>query len=281
VNTAVGPNDYDTFSLPVPTHDNLPGGGSTASFVMIKPEAASRPAQTLQTKETNFADARTTYWHGFDYSSNVRMTNGVTLQLGASTGRGVRNTCELWAARPDLQVVIPALSTTATTQRTDSCDVTEPWMTTFRGLASYRIPKVDVLVSSIFRSARTVASGDVGSNGTSLSANYQVPNTVIQQYLGRLPAGQLATGTTTLNIATPAAVYPPERQNQLDFRFAKILRIAKTRYDVGVDLYNVFNANTGTAFQQTYVYGNNGSTWLNPTSIMAPRLLRFNVTATF
>jgi len=140
---------------------------------------------------------------------------------------------------------------------------------------------VDVLVSTIFRSTRTVASGDVASNGNSLAANYQVPNLVLQQYLGRLPAGGLATGTTTLNLVLPGALYPSDRQNQLDFRFAKIVRFGHTRFDLGVDLYNVFNANTGTAFQQTYVYATNGSTWLNPTSIMSPRLLRFNVTATF
>jgi hypothetical protein len=281
VNTLVGPDDFDTFSVPLPDNQNLPGAGSSASFVAIKPDAAQRGSQNFMTKETNYAPARTTYWHGFDYSANARLKDGVTLQGGASTGRGVRNTCDLWAARPDLQVVIPALSTTATTQRTDSCDVTEPWMTTFRGLASYRLPKVDVLVSSIFRSVRTTASGDVGSNGNSLSANYQLPNTVVQQYLGRLPAGALANGTTTLNILSPAALYPLERQNQMDLRFAKILRFGHSRYDLGVDLYNLFNANTGTAFQQTYVYTNQGSTWLNPTSIMSPRLLRFNVTATF
>ena len=279
VNTAVGPEDYDTFSIPIPVNANLPESGGTATFVAIKPAAASRASQNLMTSETKYAPARTTYWHGFDYSANARLTNGLTLQGGGSTGRGVRDTCDLWNARPDLQVVIPALSTTGVPQRTDACAVTEPWITTVRGLASYRVPKIDVLVSSIFRSSRTVASGDVGSNGSSLSANYQVPNTTIQRYLGRLPAGGLSTGITTLNVVLPGVLYPLDRQNQLDLRFAKIVRFGHTRYDLGVDLYNVFNANSGTAFTQTY--SGNGSTWLNPTSIMAPRLLRFNVTATF
>jgi hypothetical protein len=281
VNTLVGPNDFDTFSVPIPNHADLPGAGGNATFVAIKADAAARGSQNFQTKETNFAPARTAYWHGFDYSANARMSSGLTLQGGASTGRGVRNTCELWAARPDLQQIIPALSTTGTPQRTDACDVTEPWMTTFRGLASYRLPKVDVLVSSIFRSVRTTASGDVASNGTALAANYQLPNSEIVKYLGRLPAGALATGTTTLNIVAPAALYPLERQNQMDLRVAKILRVGHSRYDLGLDIYNIFNANTGTAFQQGYLFSNGGSTWLNPTSIMSPRLARFNVTVTF
>ena len=101
----------------------------------------------------------------------------------------------------------------------------------------------------------------------------------IQTYLGRLPSGGLATQLTTLNIVRPGTLYPTERQNQLDLRFAKIVHVSHTRYDVGIDLYNVFNANTATAFQSTYAATN--SNWLAPTAIMSPRLLRFNVTATF
>ena len=37
-------------------------------------------------------------------------------------------------------------------------------------------------------------------------------------------------------------------------RFAKILRFGGSRTDVGVDLYNLFNSNVTTAYQQTYQY---------------------------
>ena len=33
-----------------------------------------------------------------------------------------------------------------------ACNATEPWLTSVRGLGSYTVPKVDVLVSAIFRS---------------------------------------------------------------------------------------------------------------------------------
>jgi carboxypeptidase family protein len=45
------------------------------------------------------------------------------------------------------------------------------------------------------------------------------------------------------------------------------------------DLYNLFNANTGTAFNQGF--GIDGATWLRPTTIMNPRFARFNVTVDF
>jgi len=50
---------------------------------------------------------------------------------------------------------------------------------------------------------------------------------------------------------------------------------------VTLNVYNLLNANTGTAFQQVFAVANNGSTWLNPTAIMAPRLARFNATLSF
>ena len=143
------------------------------------------------------------------------------------------------------------------------------------------MPKVDVLISATLRSTRTNASGDVASSGSALAANYQVPNTVVQQYLGRLPAGQLATGTTTVNLLPAASLYPLDRQTQFDMRFAKTLKVGRTRYDIGVDLYNLLNANTATAYDQVYQYSDNGATWLRPTSITAPRLARFNVTMNF
>ena len=272
VNQLVTASDYNKWTLPVPTNDKLPdGGGGTAQFVAITPTASALGQKNYQTKETEFASARTAYWHGVDVNVNARMAGSVNLQAGTSTGRGVRNTCELWAARPELQA----------NNRSDSCDVVEPWMTSFRGLGSYRLPRVDVQVSATIRSTRTTAGGDNASNGTSLSGNYQLPNTVVQQYLGRLPAGATAAQNTTVNIVRPGTLYPTDRRTQLDMRFAKILRLSGRRLDLGMDVYNLTNANTVTTFVQTYLYSDSGASYLNPTAIMAPRLVRFNATLTF
>jgi hypothetical protein len=270
VNTLVNASDYETWTVPVPNDPRLADAGQTASFVAITPAASSRGSQTFQSKETNFAPASTVYWHGVDYQATARLASGLTLQGGGSTGRGVRNTCELWKAVPQQQG----------SNRADACDVTEPWLSTLRGLASYTVPRADVLVSLILRSNRTSASGTVGSNGSSLNANYRIPNTVVVGLLGRLPAGGQANGSTTVNLATPGMLYP-ERRTQADMRFAKILRFGRSRYDIGVDLYNMLNANSALNYDQTYQYTDNGATWLVPTSITQPRLVRFNVTMTF
>jgi hypothetical protein len=270
-NELVGASDYDTWTVPVPDNPNLPNAGGTASFAAITPAASARGVRDFQTSEEKVAgEARTAYWHGVDLNATARMRGSLTVQAGTTTGRGVRNICALWQARPQL----------AGNNRLDSCDVTEPWLTTFRGLASYRIPKVDVQVSATIRSARTVASENA-SNGASLSANYQLPNTVVQQLLGRLPAGASAAQTTTVNLLGSSELYPLTRRTEVDMRFAKILRFGSRRLDVGVDLYNLFNSNVTTTYLQTYLYSNNGATWLDPTAILGPRLARLNATLTF
>ena len=71
-----------------------------------------------------------------------------------------------------------ALAFPFVTQPANSCSYNEPWLTTFRGLVSYTIPKIDVLISSSFRSQANVqpdAGGTlVATNGASLAANYNV-----------------------------------------------------------------------------------------------------------
>jgi hypothetical protein len=262
--------DYDTYSIVIPEHDNLPGGGQSAQFVAITPAASARGSQSYMTSEKDYGDARTAYWHGMDFTATARLAFGLNLQGGTSTGRGVRDSCNVTRALPEL----------LGTARVDSCDVTEKWATTFRGLASYTLPKIDVLVSASVRSLVT-APGGSASNGLSLAANYVVPNTVIQQSLGRLPANALATGTTTVNLLNPGELYTLERTNLVDMRFAKIFRFAGRRTDVGMDLYNLFNSNVTAAYQQTYEYATNGAAWLRPTAIVPPRLARFHVTFNF
>jgi hypothetical protein len=62
-------------------------------------------------------------------------------------------------------------------------------------------------------------------------------------------------------------------------RFAKILRFSGRRMLLGLDLYNVFNTNDVTGY--TSAFGTDGSTWHLPSTIVAPRFVRFNVTFDF
>ena len=179
----------------------------------------------------------TRYWHGVDTTINARTTWGLNLQGGTTTGRGVRDNCEITAKLPEL----------LGSAQVDSCHVNEKWLTSVRGLAAYRMPRVDVLISAIFRSQpATSPANAVAMNGTSLSANYIVSNAIIQGQIGRPLAGGAAN--FTVNLLKPGELYQ-DRLNALDMRFAKTLRFGGKKTDVGVDLYNLFNGNTATALR--------------------------------
>ncbi len=157
-----------------------------------------------------------------------------------------------------------------------SCRDVAPLQTTVRGLASYTVPKVDVLVSATARSQPPLA----------LAASWPVPNTLIQSIIGRLPPNGLPTGNTTVDILdSNHRLYADNRRTQIDMRFAKILRFGKRRADVGVDLGNLLNTNYATTYENTYQYsaGNTatGGTWNNPTAIYTPRFVRWNLTVDF
>lgn len=274
-NSRTSAADYDKWTLTVPQNPLLPNAGSVNSYYAITQAASSRGAQNYQTFETDYAPARTQYWHGFDANLNARLRNGLTFQGGTNTGRGVRDTCALWAALPELTI------TGTTPQSISGCAVTEPWMTQARGLVSYTVPKIDVLVSANWRSVPNAALGAgsaSASNGTSRNANAPVPSAVVRQSLGRAPANNVPN--VTVNMLNPAQLYG-DRITQVDMRFAKIVRIGRMRADVGIDLLNLFNTSSETGFIETFDWATTGATWLRPNAIVAPRFVRFNLTVDF
>src|SRR4029079_17775277 len=94
----------------------------------------------------------------------------------------------------------------------------QPWLVQLKGLGTYTVPRWDVQFSGTFQSVP----------GPQLAANWAAPNTVIQGTLGRLPTGGAATGTTTVPILVPGALFG-DRLNQVDFRVGKIVRLASGR----------------------------------------------------
>ncbi len=157
---------------------------------------------------------------------------------------------------------------------TPACSATEPFLTSLRGLATYTVPKVDVLVSAIFRSQPNANPGaDVGTNGASRAANYQMTPAQFLAATGR----PLRTGSTseTVNLLLQGDVYG-ERVYGLDMRFAKIIRVKGKRGNIGVDLYNLLNTNTPTTYEAVYNPDPALNTWMRPTAVVQPRFVRVN-----
>jgi hypothetical protein len=268
-NQAVSPADYSTYTLTVPSDPRLPTSGQQLQYALLNPNAFGRVDNYL-TKSSDFGDM-SYYWHGLDLTVDARTSGGVTLQGGFTSGAGHRDQCDIWAALPE-QTVSLGVTYPVTACRTD-----EPWLWNWRGLASYVVPKVDVQISGIFRSQANVATtNDPASSGLSQRADYFETAANVRNQLGHGIAG--GAPTVTLNLAPQGLVFP-ERLTTVDMRFTKILRIGRTRTNVGVDLYNLLNANTGTSFNQNF--GRDGSTWLRPNAILNPRYVRFNATIDF
>jgi hypothetical protein len=264
-----GPADYDAFTLTAPSDPRLPGGGGyPMTFYTQKAAVGSRPASNLVTQETKFGNV-TDYWHGFDFTLNARMRNGLTIQVGSGVGRKIIDRCDSVTKinEPTLGPVAGVL------QQATACYSKEPFQAELRGLATYTIPKIDVRLSGTLRSQPENLR----------TATWIVPNSLIQSVLGRLPVGAQLTGTTSVNLLDndERRLYEDTRRTQLDMRIAKILRFGSRRLDAGLDLYNLFNTNYATGYENSYQNAANGGTWNNPTQVVTPRFVRLNFTFDF
>jgi hypothetical protein len=145
------------------------------------------------------------------------------------------------------------------------CNNNPGLVTRVTGLATYTVPKVDVLVSSTFRS----------DQGNPLQANYVVTSAQAAQTLGRPLSGN--TPNITVNLLAPGAQWG-DRINEFDVRVAKVLRFGRTRTNVGVDIYNVLNANPVLTYNQAFTPGGR---WLVPTSVLAARFAKISASIDF
>jgi len=267
------PGDYVPYTLTAPSDSRLGGGGGYPITVYVPTNAAAGiAAQNLTTFQTNFGDEQDNHYDGVDVTVNARLKQGLTLQFGSTTGRSILDAC---ATGGFTQSTVANLPTTPQVDSPDrrSCRQEDPFQTTVRGLATYTIPKIDVLVSFTARSQPVQPR----------QAVWNVPNSVISGLLGFLPSGSTPTGTTSIALQdADHRIWDDARRTQFDARFAKILRFGRTRTDIGVDIQNLTNSNYATAWDNTYQYGvTNGGTWGNPTAVYAPRFMRLNFTVNF
>jgi hypothetical protein len=259
------------------------GGAYPITIYVPTVAAATIAAQNYVTFQTDFGPEQKNYYDGIDVTVNARLRQGLTVQAGTTTGRSVVDSC----ATGGVAQVGPAVPQVDSPDLRN-CRTNNPFQTTLRGLATYTIPKIDVLVSATLRSQPVVLR----------VANMNLPNTCLgwglatqtgcsQQtvlgLLGRLPTGSTAAGTTAITINdNEHQIWDDNRRAQIDMRFAKILRFGSTRTDVGVDISNLLNTNYPTSWDSTYqLTSPNGGTWNNPTAVYTPRFVRLNFTVNF
>jgi hypothetical protein len=256
--------DYTEFSIPIPVDSRLPGGGggTLGGLYNLVPGKVGQEEQFAQLA-SNFGK-QIENWQGVDVGVHARLQNGFTVQGGTSTGRRLQDNCAVRAAVPETYSwpqVVATQSRRVTTLASSAFD--GGLQTSFRGLATYAVPKVDIQVSATWRS----------DPGDALRAEYVVTNAVAAPSLGR----NLSSGNVTVNLIPPGTLYA-NRRNNVDLRVAKIFRFGGTRAQVGFDVYNLTNTDAVTTYNNRYVP--NGA-WLTPSTIQPARYVRINTQIDF
>jgi hypothetical protein len=296
-------SDYESFSIS-PGQIQAPpasaGGATLPSSIYTDRFYVQKPLTTVGANNyvglsdmlfpgSNVID----HWNGFDISLNARLGHGIILQGGTSTGRQVTDTCDVSdptravsfngprpPGTPDGRSIVGSLVVPfgppdprgpgGTIFSVNSCHVVQAWLTQLKFLGSYTVPKIDVQIGASYQNIP----------GIELYAAFAEPNSdiarpVAQGGLGHLPypAVNPAAQTSVGLIAPETAYY--DRLNQLDLRLGKILKYGRTRSNLSLDIYNVFNK--GTITNANFAYTN----WLAPSAVLPPRLLKVSLTFDF
>ena len=265
---AVTANDFTAFSIAAPTDSRLPnGGGYTVSGLYNVIPTKFGLTDNNITFAKNFG-SWTQVYNGVLFNISARASKGLTFQGGINSGSTVQDMCDVRTQLPELSVGFGG-STVGPTN--PYCHIAPGFVTKVTGLATYQVPKVDVLVSGTVRS----------DQGAPLRATWQAPSaTVINPALGRTVSG----GATTVGVdlVAPGQVWG-DRVNEIDLRFAKILKFGRTRSTVGLDVYNLLNSNAVLTYNQTFnpaVLSGPGS-WLQPQSVLTPRFFKVSAQIDF
>jgi hypothetical protein len=269
---------YDFFTVLAPANPGLPGGGGYTVRGVANPKAtfpAGQPSAVIIMNELAYS------WAGVDTNFVWRGPHGIRLDGGTTTGRAVRNQCGTELDAPNIK---------ARDGNSPACNPYQRFDTSVRGTAAYTIPKVDLLVSTVFQ----------WRPGVARSALWNVPKEMVtwepnSAYRATLPctgaqAGQVGCftpqGTTItatnyqVNLLDPGDLYGPG-YSLVDLKLGKNIRFSGKRLNVGVDIYNLFNNNAIRGYQDQYPADGNGVPWGTPTTLLSPRFVRLNVQVDF
>jgi hypothetical protein len=295
-------SSYDFYTVKAPTDPRLPNGGgytvlglfdqrfATPSTCLSGNVAVSCSAVTIN-------EALNYYWHGVDTNFVWRGPGGLRVNGGTNTGRTMRETCAGMVDAPNVRGREGA-------EHQAGCASNTIWTTRLNGTAAYNIPKVDVLVSTVFQMVP----------GASLNATFNYnKNDIIwapgSESRATEPCSVAANGTgclgTARNLTTANGVQlllpneiRGERTSLWDVKIAKNLRFYNKRAVIGVDIYNVFNSDAINSYNATLtgsfvngvwvpavdnpaVAGNQGNQFMNPTGLVSPRFMRLSLQFNF
>ena len=248
-NLLIGPDDFDYFTVKVPSHAELPGGGGydLTGVRNLKP-AKFGLEQNLNTLSSKYGKQKE-HWNGFDVTINARLRGRANLQGGISSGKTMEDNCEIAAKLPEQNIDRPL----------QYCHRETPMLTQGKMFGSYTLPKIEVQVAGTFRS----------TPGSDINANFTATNAYLatNSNLGRALAGNQAN--MTIALLEPTTKYL-DRRNELDLRFGKVLSAGRTRSIISLDIYNALNTDATISVNQSF------AVWLTPTEILNARVAKIS-----
>ena len=274
-NELVGPNDYDQFCVTAPIDARLPNGGGyqICGLSAIKPSAFGLAQPVVKRTKDFGQDIRRNHFYGI--GATARLPQWASASSGGfDAGKITKDQCfvvdtpGLAAYSVSTTTVIggvwgPQNSTTINGEQT--CKQEVP----FKGLAMLKtngsVPLAKEFTASFVYTDQA---------GPPIDAVWAAPNAAIAPSLGRNLAGNAATQTVPLVVANSLF---EDRIRRLDLRLSKYFNLPrKLRLQVNLDAYNALNTNAVQTLNNTF-----GANWLQPLTIMDPRILQFSGQLTF
>jgi hypothetical protein len=272
-------SQFGTFTVVAPTDSRLPSAaqGATSGTLYNANSSVSAFTNNITMLATDLPGG--TYsqvYNGVLLNVSARPKSGLVFQGGVSGGPTRTDYCGARAASP----AYTALG--AQSPLNPWCNTVTGFLARYTGLASYTVPKVDVLVSGTFRSdAGAPLAANWAINAPTGGAAPSAAWANILNQLGRAPTGASAT-SVTVNLIEPGTLYG-DRVNEFDARLAKIIRIGRTRTNVGFDLYNLLNSSAVLTYNQNFspAITTGAAAWLAPQAVLQPRFWKFSVQVDF
>jgi len=275
--------DYHFYTYVAPRDPRLPGGGGyRVTGLDTGANAQSATGPQVQT----FMEERRSTWHGIDTNFVWRGPGGLRLNGGTSSGYSNLNTCYAALDGPDTRG--------REGDYRGGCDSVSPWNTRINGTVAYVIPWIDVLASGVFQGFRGVAraanvqdvhkSQVVWEPGSVSRLNDPCTGTVAVEGRGCFGTGRDAA-TQDINVLMDNELFG-ERITLFDLKLAKNIRFNNRRITVGVDVFNVFNSDAITTYNNNYILPENlapgqENPWGTPTALVSPRFAQFSLQFNF
>jgi hypothetical protein len=263
---------WDEYCVTAPVDARLPNGGGyqLCGIYDLNPAFVGQ-VDRLGTKSDEFGKQREQFT-AIDLGVTTRL-QGLLLQAGTSSGKLMTDNCEIVKNAPSSIGVAPGnqgLSAGNANPSATWCHSESPFLTQFKVSGAYTLPWQEVQVSGAYQDLP----------GKEILANATFTNAQIMPSLGRA----LSQGSTARIPLVAAGTMYGDRMRQIDVRFAKTVRVGRTRIQGQVDFYNALNASPIRAYSGQYGATTGpatGSAFLIPGYILPGRITKFGMQLTF